>query len=355
MPLMMRFRRWWAVIFFVVLLLPTAGLFIGDVYDPPHSAEAPQPRWWLRASERLDPFINDFFGFRAAVLYAHNTWGFWLGGAGNKDVAVGKDEALFYRNDEAMEQSFGELLRERRVLKTVDYVAELNAKMKASGGRFVMLVAPNSQTMTPEALSSATRAGPPYFTEYDFLARRMKKRGLPFVDLRPLLRKAAEEGPIYRRNDTHWNARSALIAFNAAMAAVGRPDLAYSAEEVLGEPYERWDGDLVRLLGLPKSDRPDIDFEAISPPSAPAVEIEDLFTDETKKAAYYAFEVEQPGPRIMVLGDSFANFFWRRLLAGRTSAYAFMHHHWCQADEGAIDRFKPDILIYMPVERYLAC
>lgn len=355
MPLMMRFRRWWALVFFLILLLPTVGLFTGDIYEPRHGVAAPAPAWWVRASERLDPYINDFFGFRAAVLYAHNTWGFWLGGAGNKDVAVGNDGSLYLRRDQAMAQSFGEVLRRQRVQATVERMAELDARIQADGRRFVMLVAPNGQTMSPEKLSTAARNGPPYRTEYDLLQKRMAQRGIPFVDLRPVLRAASEEGPTYRRNDTHWNERSALIAFNAAMEAAGHPELAYAPEDVLGEPYERWDGDLVRMLGLPRARQPDIDAKPIDPPTGAAVEIDGLFSDDTKRHSHYAFEVDQPGPRIMVLGDSFAQGFWRRLLAGRASAYAFMHHRSCRFDDTSIERFRPDILVYIAVERDLAC
>ncbi len=356
MPLLMRFRRWWAAFFFLVLLLPTVGLFTADLYDPPRSVAAPKPDWWVRASERLDPYINDVFGFRAAVLAAHNSWGFWLGGAGNKDVAVGRDGSLFYRRGNAMEQSFGEILRRRQVRNTVSRMAELESRMSASGGRFVMLVAPNGQTMAPEALSSATRAGPPYVTEYDLLEKQMAARGVPFVDLRPLLRAAAEDGPTYRRNDTHWNARSAVIAFNAAMEAVGRPDLAYAPSEVLGGPIERWDGDLVRMLGLATARAPDVDAEAIDPPHGETAPLEGVINPARQTTRPpYALDVDQPGPRIMVLGDSFTAGFWKRLLVGRASALAWMHHESCDFDAAAIDRFRPDILIYIPAERFLPC
>ena len=360
MPLLMRFRRFWAVFFFLVLLLPAAGLVVPGLREPPRTVDAPMRKWWIRASERLDPFINDAFGFRAAVLQAHASWGYWLGGAGNRDVAVGTDGALFFKGDDGLAQSYGELRRRGDVLRTADFLAALDARIKDDGATFVVLIPPNSQTMRPEALATRTRAGPPYRTEYDLMKEAMEERGVTFVDLRPILAEASREAQVYRRNDTHWNVRGAVVAFNAAMAAAGRPDLAYAdIDGMLGPLRERWDGDLVRMLGLPAAMTPDMDHTAFPAGELPssAVPIEGLSAQPGGPSGRVlsAHDLGQDGPRIMVIGDSFTRNLWRRLLAGRASAMAWMHHEDCAFDQGLIERFRPDIVLYMPVERSLLC
>lgn len=360
MPLLIGFRRFWAVLFFLVLLLPAVGLVVPGLREPPRTVDAPMRDWWIRASERLDPFVNDAFGFRAAVLQAHASWGYWLGGGGNRDVAVGADGALFFKGDDGLAQSYGELRRRGDVRRTADFVAALDDRVEGDGVTLVVVVPPNSQTIRPEALATRTRAGPPYRTEYDLMKEAMQERGVTFVDLRPVLAEAGREAPVYRRNDTHWNVRGAIVAFNAAMAAAGRSDLVYAdVDGMLGPLRERWDGDLVRMLGLPAAMTPDMDntaFPAGELPSS-AVPIEGLSgeTGGPSGRVVSAYDLEQDGPRIMVIGDSFTRAYWRRLLAGRASAMAWMHHESCAFDQGVIERFRPDILLYAPVERSFLC
>jgi len=55
MPLLMAFRRWWAVIFVALLSLPTIGLLLPAMPGPMRTVLAPEARWWEHASERLDP------------------------------------------------------------------------------------------------------------------------------------------------------------------------------------------------------------------------------------------------------------------------------------------------------------
>ena len=66
MRLLMSFRRWWAVIFFAILTLPTIGLIAPDLPAPLRTVAAPEARWWEDAARRLDPYINNVFGFRGA-------------------------------------------------------------------------------------------------------------------------------------------------------------------------------------------------------------------------------------------------------------------------------------------------
>lgn len=367
MPLLMRFRRYWAIVVFLVLLLPTIGLFTPDLAYYPRATLAPKPGWWSRAGDRLDPYINDAFGFRGAVMAAHDTYGRWLDGiglarfsnAGNDRVMIGRDGALFFKGESTLLQSTGRLVRPDNIRDVAAFAALLYKQQRALGGRFVMIVPPNGQTVTPENLLPFDHPSPPVTTEYDLLVRDLKERDVPFLDLRPILKEAKADGPVYRHNDTHWNMRGAVLSFNAAMDALGRPDLAYDPKEVLGPTFWREDGDLVRMLGLQKPYRPDLDNEprgALLPPRGltplPGVLAPEGWGDPFPPQV---FETGHAGPRIMVIGDSFTQHLWAGLLAGRASAYVWMHHRKCRLDRGAIDRFRPDLLIYAPTERSLQC
>lgn len=359
MPLIMKFRRYWAIFFFAVLLLPTVGFFAPDLPAPVRTVVAPEEQWWAKASQRLDPYINNVFGFRGAVLQAHNTYGRWLGGGDNERVMKGEDGALFIKDDWALEQSIGQILRKDAVAELADVMSELDRYMKSTGKPMVMMMPPNSQTVNSELLPAYARELKRSPTEYDLLATALKDKGVTFVDLRPILTDAKKDGPIYRQIDTHWNARGAVLAFNAAMEGAGRPNLAFNLSEVLGPTYERKDGDLLRLMGGVEAEKPDLDYERIGAMASAGklTPIEGVMppTKPTDPFQSKAFTTGHDGPRIMVIGDSFTQGFWPGLLAARSSAYAWMHHRNCQFDRGAVERFKPDILIYAITERSLPC
>lgn len=358
MALLMTFRRYWAIFFFVVLVLPTIGFIAPDLPAPLRTVTAPADQWWMRASERLDPYINNVFGFRGAVLAAHDRYVRWLG-VDSERVMKGESGALFIKDDKAVEQSIGQVVRPWVVTQVADVATRLDDYMKSTGGQFLMVVPPNAQTVNFDLLPAFARELKRSPTEYDLLAKTMKERGVPFLDLRPILAAAKKDGPVYRHNDTHWNLRGSLFGFNATMTALGHPDFAFAPADVLGPRIMRDDGDLVRIMGATKAEVPDVDYErkGAMEPRTDLKPIPGIAHAEDPKDPFPAqvYETGHPGPRIMVIGDSFTQGFWRGLLAARASAYVWTHHRFCRFDMGEVERFKPDILIYAPTERSLPC
>lgn len=358
MPLLLRLRRWLALFFFAVLCLPMLGLLLMDLPAPERATLAPAARWWKNASRHLDPYINDTFGFRGAVLAAHQRYLDFIGSPPSTRVLEGEDGRLFLRDNLTLEQSLGQIVRHGAIADFVAVMTSLEAQMTALGGRFVALIAPNAQTVMREHLPAYARYRVKTPTEYDLIDQRLRAEGVPFVDLRPLFEQAKKAGPIYYRYDTHWNELGALIAFNAAMAAAGRPDLAFRPEDALGPIAVRPGGDLLRLAGIEQPSPPDIHYQWKAPiadppdltPLAPSIvgEGHPIFPSR-------GFETGHGGPRILVVGDSFTHRYWFGLLAARSSAFAWAHHQGCFFERGLIERFRPDILVYATAERFFPC
>lgn len=359
MPLLMSFRRWWAVLFLAVLCLPTIGHFAPDAPAPVRTVLEPEARWWEHAAHRLDPWINNHFGFRGAVLAAHRSYVRFIGDTQGDLALKGEAGSLFLKDEHALEQSLGQLVRPDAVRDFVAFGRRMQDYMEARGGRFVALMPPNGHTTNFEYLPAYARRLKTAPTEYDLVARDMKAAGVTFVDLRPLLAEAKKTGPVHWRYDTHWNQRGMLIGFNAAMAAAGRPDLEVKPEDALGPAEPRLTGDLLRATGARVPDPPDVQFPPKGPMVAPKNPklIEGIFKPVPASDPFvpYAIDTGHEGPRIMVIGDSFSQGSWRGLGVSRASAYAWMHHRYCRFDMDAVARFRPDILIYAPTERAMPC
>ena len=359
MPLLMSFRRIWAVIFVAILTLPALGHFLPDLPAPMRKVTAPEERWWEDAARRLDPWINNAFGFRGAVLAAHRSYVRFIGDTQGELAIKGEFGSLFLNDEHALEQSLGQLVRPEAVRGLVAFAERMDAYQRAHGGRFVVVIPPNGHTTNFEYLPGYARRLRRAPTEYDLVAQAMKTAGITFVDLRPLLAEAKKTGPVHWRYDTHWNQRGALIGFNAAMAAAGRPDLEVLPADAYGPPEPRLTGDLLRAAGAPVPDPPDVQF----PPKAPMKRpVDPKLIDGIMKPVPasdpfvpYAIETGHPGPRILVIGDSFSQGPWQGLGVHRASVYGWMHHRYCRFDMGAVERFRPDILIYAPTERAMPC
>ncbi len=358
MPLLLAYRRWWCLVFLGLLLLPTIGLVTPDLPAPLRAARAVPPLWWERATERLDPYINNNYGLRGVFMAAHAAYGRAMKSTRERPVLVGQDGQLFYTGEGALDQSLGRLFRTGQMDMLVRVTERMRQELDKAGIRFGVVSPPNAQSVIGDLMPEWAQAEQRHPTEYDFAAKSLTANGISFVDLRPILKEARAGGPVYQKTDTHWNSRGAVLGFNAAMRAVGRDDLQIDPAAALGAPVAKETGDLARYLGE-SSDTGDTDLALKGPMIVPAdlKPITGLFPPPVPGDPFdsYAFETGHPGPRILIIGDSFSQRFWPGLLAARSSAFAWTHHRNCRFDWGIIGRFKPDLVVYAPVERGLPC
>lgn len=357
MPLLLAYRRWWAIFFTAVLFLPMLGHVLPDIPGPVRPAVAPAERWWERAGERLDPYVNAHFGFRGAIMAANAAYARALHSTRARPLVIGDNGQLYYTGDKALEQSLGLVVRAPGLAQLGDIIQRLDGFLKARGGKLVFASPPNNATVLHEDLPDWAEAQMRKPTELDIVEQDLKGRGVTTVDLRPVLRAAMKDGPVYLRTDSHWNQKGAVLAFNAAMEAAGRPDLVVPLAEAIGPLQPHPTGDLARYLGE-ASPRGDRDYAILTPPPpAKLTPITGVMPVRPASDPFqpYAFETGHPGPSIMVIGDSFTQHYWTRLLEAKAGRLAWMHNNACKFDWNAVAAFKPDIVIYAPVERSLPC
>jgi hypothetical protein len=348
------YRRYFAILAFLLLATPLA---LGVIRPDPPAAILKEGRYlaaaptipadgddWLTLSSRIDAFLGDHFGLRQVLIRAHKDLTKPLLGFGNDTVLVGRDGRLFYLGQEAVQQSAGLILRDHRVSETVDLLARMNAALKDRGVRFLVAVPPNAATIYADDLPNwAQNRG--RRTEYDLLLDELAARGVRAVDLRPAVKAARSEGPVFYMHDSHWTARGALAAFNAIVEADGRPDWRLDPKSALGQPEAREGGDLARMLGEDAT-------ETFQDLTLPAARTELLTADPVSD---FVGTLDRPGPTIMIFGDSFTQDYLPRMALQRAGRVVWLEHHKCDFDWKAIDRFHPDEVWWMPNERFLIC
>jgi alginate O-acetyltransferase complex protein AlgJ len=349
-------RRYFALLAFLLLAAP---LIVGLVRpDSPElilkegrlltpAPEAPRSLAALRAFPgEVDAYLKDHFGLRQTMIHTHRDLSHPVL-YGNEQVLVGRDGRMFYLGRDMVRQSAGLVLRDRMVADSADLLSGMRDALARRGVGLVVAVAPNSSTIYQDDLPLwAQKQGRK--TEYDLFLADLAARGVKAVDLRPVMENARSDGEAYLLHDTHWTARSALLAFNAIAEADGHPDWRLDPGSSIGPPSERKGGDVARIMGV-EDEVTETVRELALPPGGKSWDL------SPGPMPDWVLSSGRPGPTVMVIGDSFTASYFPPMLAQHVGRAIWLNHRECGFDWTWIDKFQPDEVWWVPTERFLIC
>ena len=354
--MLLRYRRYFALLTFMLLATP---LIVGVVRpDRPElilkegrllaqAPEAPLSLAALRAfPSQADAYLKDHFGLRQTMIHTHRDLSHPLL-YGNEKVLVGRDGRMFYLGRDMVRQSAGLVLRDEKVADAADMLAEMRDALARRGASLLVAVAPSSSTIYQDDLPLWAQKGERK-TEYDLLLADLAARGVKAVDLRPILEKARSDHNAYLMHDTHWTARSAVLAFNAIAEADGHPGWALDPDSSVGPPFERRGGDVARIMGV-EDEVTEIAQELTLPSRGKSEDLEEGPMPD------HVISSGRPGPTVMVIGDSFTASYFPPMLMQHVGRAVWLNHRECGFDWSSVDKFQPDEVWWAPTERFLVC
>jgi len=224
-------RRPWqralVVLFLFFLAAPVFDLALGlDPNPSPLKVEVPFPRPHLDRSLLHWPgslvyYLQSNMGFRGALVRLHGRF-VWsvLGGSPAPQTVVRSDPWLFMRSERALDGfrrtdpfSAAELGAWRDVL------AARRRWLAARGIQYLVVVAPDKETIYAEAVPPAmSRApGPSRLTQLgdELRAAGGQPNEVPFLDLTAALEAQKPAARLYHYTDTHWNDLGAFAGYQA--------------------------------------------------------------------------------------------------------------------------------------------
>lgn len=352
MGMIAKHRRIWTMMMAPFLFVP---MFVGLLQTQSATSE---PRGTGNAAARIQARANAYleqnFGLRESFLHANARLRYLLRSPTTQSVAYGAGNWLYLTDDAVFQQSMGQRMRVKLVEQLADIALRLEREQAARGGRFVMAVPPNSQSINRDTLPSWAKVGD-VKTEYDVLRDALKERGVPFADLRSLLRDEQKHREIYMQTDTHWNNLGALLAFNEILRQAGHSDWAIDTAQIDLRPFPLpRGGDLARMLGV----RDDVtDMQMVYSLKGGSIRsTSEVIVDRPAMPATVTVRdpAAGPGATVMVLGDSFT-YKREALLMAHAAKVVWMHFEQCGFDWSVIERYKPDLLILAPTERLALC
>jgi alginate O-acetyltransferase complex protein AlgJ len=301
---------------------------------------------WLKLPQRTSAYLEDHFGLRDWLTGFHaKVLHLWLG-FGSDRVLIGHDGRMYLRNETAIEQSAGTILRQDRIGAAVAVVMRVGDLLRHRNIPFTFAIAPNAATIEQADLPSwAQNLGRP--TEYDALLQQLQSANIHVIDLRPDLRTALQFGSLYYRHGSHWNAAGELVGFNTIATSTGHSDWRVDAAAAISKPQLVIGGDLARMLG--------INGEVSSKEPLPALPAAPVVSLSPSRDTALQITTDKPGLSMLVLGDSFTEGFFSQLLAQHARSVVWIHEQGCGFDWNWIEHIRPDEVWWIPTERYALC
>ena len=350
--------------FLAAISLPLAGKLLpseGSFALTENRRPAPFPTFrlsgsgwgWTVASfpRRFERYWNDSFAFRWYLIRAHSIAKLALGASPSPKVLLGQEGFLYYAAEESVDYFRGTRpFTDADLARWRDDLVRRQKWLADRGIRYLVVVAPNKETIYPEHMPPAIR---PLRDEsrLDQLLRDMRANSsVEILDLRPGLREAKATQRVYHATDTHWNDAGAMVASRRILekAATWFPGIDTSPPEGSLATRVGPGGDLARLLAM--EDRFTEEYIEWRP-ARPARSRPLSRQENARDVALYECPTCK-GPVVVMNQDSF-NENLAPFLAEHFARLALVDG--TRLDEALIARERPALVIQEFVERALMC
>jgi hypothetical protein len=314
---------------------------------------------WRSLAARVEAHFNTHLAGRDAIVTAHARLKTdWLGTSPNPKVWLGRDGWLFFNH--AAEPGFLPPHDPGLPARLDRWAAALSARrtwLAERGIHYLVVAAPDKQSIYPDFLPRlARRRGPSPLDE--LLERCRHDPDLALLDLREPLRAARPAGTLYRLADSHWTPAGVHAGYAATVTALARwyRNLEPSPPTAFAASPERFaGGDLARLIGL-ASRTTETSPRPVRQTPAHARPVDELVEYQPEPLLSHVWPRvwvnDTPClPRVLLLGDSFADDEFCELLAEHCGRLVRLGAY--SGQEALVERERPDVVICQFVERML--
>ena len=278
------------------------------------------------------------------------------------DILVGRDGWLFlWGGNNAAHRFYTDrgYFTGAQVRDWAALLARREDRLAAVGTRYLHLVVPDKISLYPERITARM----PCFDRHPAaaLARSLAGRGLPYLDLLPVLG-GPEKDANFFLTDSHWRHPGCLAAYRAVLAALGLSE----AEQDFSD-RRRGSRDMALDLGG-KLDPPVLELAEFVPVLSRAQRVHAnhlIRYNESRgfaegsphfvgcQAVYRNSAPDACPMRVVVFGDSYSEFRPHLLTAMLAETFAELHFVWSTSlDHDYIARVAPDIVITEIAERF---
>lgn len=153
---------------------------------------------------QYEKYFNDTYGFRDCFIKFKNQIDYSLFNL-SREVIIGKDNWLFYRNVVENEEINIEKFSQENYNKFFQQILKLNSYLRSKNIILIIIPLPMKNTIYPEMMPSSTAHRP---VETGFQKYRNFLKSHPeiiSIDAQAILMDLKMKMPVYHKTDFHWN------------------------------------------------------------------------------------------------------------------------------------------------------
>ena len=354
-------------IFVIALWLPIIQMVFRFIEEPPNTENRPLAAFPIFKSfsytdirefkRGFDTYFNDNLGFRRLFIKWNSLLKVRiLKMSSIESVIIGRDGWLFYNDPKDginIRDFLGEASFSGEQLKTIKTnLEQINERLSKRGMLFLVVIAPNKQTIYPEYLPAKfqNKSG---ISRIDQLVPYLEQNSkISFLDIRAELSRNKVIYPVYQKTDTHWTSFGTFLVY---MAIIEKVSARFSNVPVLSmrdisieknTTYGR--GDLAGMLCLPGLFEEHV-IDVRPRDGFKARDLSESYSHKFSESIEFREVTGIKAPRLLIFGDSFA-LELVKFLSESFSRTVFFRTRIIDYD--VIDKERPDVVIFEICERY---
>ncbi len=261
-------KKIFSLIFTAVCLGACAVPFAGMVFAPSNEAVGNEQQTTLPSFksengdvneqyfQQLGDYFSTHYAFRPQIISADAEILSNVFGTSNLDsVVVGSNNWLYYSS--TLDNYLGKnLMSSRAIFNTAHNLEITQNYLEQNNIKFLFTVAPNKNTLYPGNMPYYYSKKESVNSNLKSFVARIKDSSLNYCDLLAPLESSDEV--LYLEQDSHWNNKGALLAYNQILDSLGKPHDDYNSAQAVRT--KNFYGDLGKML-YPSTQQPEYNYE----------------------------------------------------------------------------------------------
>jgi hypothetical protein len=302
---------------------------------------------------KFDRFASDRFPFRSKLIHVASKSIYKAGISISPEVLIGNNEWLFLRrNSNVLDEHRGiARLSTTDLNNWINVFIERKNEIEQFGIKLYFVVIPNKHTVVKNQLPSHYAVVDQTITDQIVNSLREKKIN-QIIDLRPTYLMNGSQQLLYDKYDTHWNERGMYLGYKEIMDRIDPlqniPRLTLN-DNSFKKVFKS--GDLSRMIGNLSLKETTFEAEILNSSIIHRQNYENKLN--YREEEWISVSKHIKSPVAVCFCDSFVNLRLYKYLEQSFSKTIFKHHRSMTYDKDLIEKYKPDIVFYMVVERLL--
>jgi hypothetical protein len=357
-------KKWtFIAVFMIIVFLPSTVNLLGieNGENTEQRALAKEPKFRLNKDiinlypREYENYINDNFGMKSFLVWLNSYIDVKLLNTSPMDrVALGK-EGWLYSTKEGnlnMLDIYRGLIffSDEELVKIKNNLVEQNEWLKAKGIPFILMIAPNKETIYPEYLPDYIKKVQEKGRLDQLISYLKANTDINIIDGREVLINKKTVDNLYYKTDSHWNELGAYFGHKAIMDEVSKYIPNVKAKKLedynIVKETKNEGGDLAKMLNLTENFKE----EHIHLVSKVPIKWKVASSTYVLNQGVVTEVEDESLPRMLMYRDSFT-INMQPFLSEYFSTAVYQWNH--SFDPNLVIETKPDVVIHEVVERYI--